>query len=63
MKLKIEYDPAKLTELKKILKKRYPQLTEADLFSKEGSESDMFRMLEYKLGKTKSELQALIARL
>ena len=50
-------------DLKNKLRKKYPQLTEADLQHKEGMEQDMLRMVEYKLGKTKKEMQEIIALL
>jgi hypothetical protein len=52
-----------LNELKFRLKKKFPQLTEADLSTASHSENDMFRMVEYKLGKTKQELQVIINNL
>ncbi|MFC2087765.1 general stress protein CsbD [Bacteroidota bacterium] len=50
-------------ELKIKLKKKYPQLTEAELQHKEGMEQDMLRMVEYKLRKTKQEMREIIAGL
>jgi hypothetical protein len=47
-------------ELKNKLRRIYPQLTEADLFSSEGDEDIMLRMVEYKLGKTKKEMRKII---
>jgi hypothetical protein len=49
-----------LINLKSRLKKKFPQLTEADLSTETCNEKDMFRMVEYKLGKTKQELQVII---
>ena len=42
---------------------KYPQLTDADLYCLEGNENSMLRMLEYKLRKTKQEMQEIIAGL
>lgn len=50
-------------ELKKKLKQKYPQLTMIDLITIDGEEEDMLRMVEYKLGKTKKEMQEIIALL
>ena len=47
-------------ELKLNLKKKYPQLTETDLQHIKGKEERMFRMVEYKLHKTKLEMQEII---
>lgn len=48
-------------ELKRKLKKEYPQLTDADLQHQEGKEESMLRMVEYKLKMTKEELKGKIA--
>ncbi len=45
------------------LKKKYPRLTEADFRYKVGHEDSMLRMIEYKLRKTKKEMQNIIAGL
>jgi hypothetical protein len=50
-------------KLKKKLKQKYPQLTIIDLLAIDGEEEDMLRMVEYKLGKTKKEMQEIIALL
>lgn len=50
-------------ELKDKLRKNYPQLTETDLQNEEGFEESMLRMIEYKLQKTKQEMQEIIAGL
>ena len=50
-------------ELGKRLSIKYPQLTTIDLLTIEGEEEDMLRMVEYRLGKTKKELQEIIALL
>jgi hypothetical protein len=50
-------------ELQSKLKVKYPQLTEADLEYQEPLQQDMLRMVEYKLGKTKEEMQEIITML
>jgi hypothetical protein len=50
-------------ELQTKLKEKYPELTEADLHYKEPLEQDMLRMVEYKLSKTKEEMQEIISGL
>ena len=55
--------PENLRELKIKLRNKYPQLTDEDIFSSTGSENDIFRMVEYKLRKTKQEMQEIIAEL
>jgi len=47
-------------KLKSILRKKYPQLTDADLLHEKGREVDMLRMVEYKLHKTKTEMKIII---
>jgi uncharacterized protein YjbJ (UPF0337 family) len=49
--------------LKIKLKQKFPELTDDDLLYQEGMEQDMLRMVEYKLRKTKLEMQRIIARL
>jgi hypothetical protein len=39
----------------------YPQLTDADLQYKQGTERSMLRMIEYKLRKTKQEMLEILA--
>jgi len=48
-------------ELKIKLKEKYPQLTEADMQHNDGNEESMLRMIEYKLRKTKKEMQEIIS--
>lgn len=48
-------------ELQTKLKMQYPELTETDLEYQEPLEQDMLRMVEYKLGITKDEMQEIIA--
>ena len=45
------------------LRSKYPQLTDADLFSPDNNESDILRMIEYKLGISTLEFQVIIAGL
>ncbi len=52
-----------LNELKSKLRKKFPQLTETDLQNKEGAEESMLRMVEYKLRKTKQQMQEIIEKL
>ncbi len=58
MKYEMNWD-----ELRKKLKQKYPQLSTIDLLTSDGEEDDMLRMVEYKLGKTKKEMQEIIALL
>ncbi len=50
-------------ELQTKLKEKYPELTESDLEYEEPMQQDMLRMVEYKLSKTKDEMQEIIAGL
>jgi hypothetical protein len=50
-------------ELQAKLKSKYPELTDADLEFQEPLEEDMLRMVEYKLSKTKEEMQEIIKKL
>ena len=52
-----------LHELITRLKRKYPQLTESDLQYTEGMDEKMLRMVEYKLGKTRQEMQKIISEL
>ena len=58
-----DYSPEKIRELKIGLRKKYPQLTDNDLQHKEGTEENMFRIIAYKLRKTKKEMQEIITNL
>jgi len=49
-----------LEEMKSKLRIKYPQLTDIDMMHEEGKEERMFRMVEYKLHKTKLEMQEII---
>jgi hypothetical protein len=55
-----EFDFIYWNDLKSKLKQNYPQLTNADLLWRHGSEDDLLRMIAFKLGKTKRELQVII---
>jgi hypothetical protein len=50
-------------QFKTLLKEKFPQLTESDLQHDEGMEENMLRMIEYKLRKTKEEMQQIISNL
>ncbi len=56
------FDLAYWNKIKMDLKKEYPQLTEADLFWRDGSEEDMLSILSIKLMKTKKELEAILEK-
>lgn len=45
------------------LKKKFPQLTDKDLKYREGKEESMMRMIEYKLQKTKEEMQEIVDKM
>lgn len=46
---------------KERLKQKFDSLTDDDLFFEAGEEEEMMRKLEQKLGKTKKEIQQIIA--
>lgn len=50
-------------ELRIKLMKKYPQLTDKDMQYKAGKEEGMLRMVEYKLRKTKQEMQEIIIKI
>ena len=50
-------------ELKGKLKQKFAKLTENDLLFKEGMKEEMIGRLQHKLGKTKDELEKIIAAL
>jgi hypothetical protein len=52
-----------LNELKNKLKKKYPQLNEADFQQRLGVDDGVYRMLEFKLKISKKELRDVIAAL
>ena len=53
----------KWDEQKIRLKEKYDFLEDSDLVYEEGKQNEMFIRLQIKLGKTRDELQALIATL
>jgi hypothetical protein len=53
----------KWNTLQSKLKQKYPKLTDADLHYQDGMEQDMLRMVEYKLRKTRKEMQDIIEKL
>jgi len=61
--MEINSDPGYWDELKTKLRKKYPQLTDADFQHKEGKEESMLRMIEYKLRKSKEQMKEIIADL
>jgi hypothetical protein len=50
-------------ELQTKLKTKYPELTDADLEYQVPLQQDMLCMVEYKLGITKEDMQAIITNL
>ena len=58
--MKNEFDIIYWNDLKGKLKQNYPVLTNSDLLWRHGREEDLLRMIAFKLGKTKRELQAII---
>ncbi|KGO87900.1 CsbD family protein [Flavobacterium suncheonense] len=48
---------------KKKLKEQFPTLTDADLNFEEGKRDEMLKKVQAKLGKTKTEFDAIISRL
>jgi len=59
----LNFENENWNKLRLKLSEKYPQLTEDDLQYNEGAENSMLRMLEYKLRKTKLELQEIISGL
>ena len=55
-----EFDIIYWNDLKGKLKEKYPVLTNSDLLWRHGTEEDLLRMIAFKLGKTKKELQSLM---
>jgi hypothetical protein len=49
--------------LKPLLKQRFPQLTEADLFWRHETKNDLYKMLATKLKKTRKQLEIEIETL
>lgn len=50
-------------EQKIMLKRRFPFLNDEDFIFQEGEKDSMLRKLEAKLGKTKAEMELLLAEL
>jgi hypothetical protein len=59
--MKLNLSQESWEDLKSKLRKKYPQLTESDLQHTKGMEENMLRMIEYKLRKTKKEMNLIIA--
>ncbi|MCX6231252.1 MAG: hypothetical protein NTZ33_06890 [Bacteroidetes bacterium] len=59
--MELSTEKKKWDELKIRLKNIYPQLTEADLDDNEDKKENTLRMIEYKLSKTKEEMQEIIS--
>jgi len=55
-----KFDHTDWNEMKHKLHKKYPSLTTSDLIWRDGSKTDLLRMISIKLGKTTKELQAEI---
>lgn len=52
-----KFDHANWASIRYKLTSKYPQLTKADLVFRDGTESDLLRMIAIRLGKTSRELQ------
>jgi len=50
-------------EIKLKLKQKFAELTESDMLFEESKKDEMIKRLQLKLGKTKEEIQKLIAEL
>ncbi|OFX83949.1 MAG: hypothetical protein A2W99_03670 [Bacteroidetes bacterium GWF2_33_16] len=57
-----EFDNVYWNDLKIKLKKKYSNLTNADLQFRYGTQDDLLKMIAHKLGKTKKELQLVIEK-
>ena len=51
------------SELQGKLRQKYPELSDTDLEFEETRGQDMLRIVEYKLHKTKEEMQEIITRI
>ena len=60
--MKKEIDFLFWSNIQKELRQLYPQLTNADLYWRDGSNQDMFRLISAKLGITRKELEDIIDR-
>jgi hypothetical protein len=49
--------------IKDNLKKQYPELTNADLHLRDGEAGDFLKMIAYKLGKSRKELNEIISKI
>lgn len=58
-----KYTPEEINEIKIKLKRKYPQLTAADLSYRTGKEMIMLSLVAYKLRKTRKQFQDIIDRL
>lgn len=58
-----EFDLNNWARIKMSLKRKYPQLTDADLIWRHETKNDFFKMISSKLGKTKNEFIAEIEKL
>jgi hypothetical protein len=59
-KMDLMMNAQNMEEFKFRIKKKFPQLTEADLKHKEGKEERMLRNIAYKLRMTKHQIQSVI---
>ena len=50
-------------ELRVLMKRRYPNLTDEDFYFEEGNKESMLKRLQEKLNKTADELEKLFAEL
>ena len=60
METTLKITPTSWNKLKKSLKEKYPDLTDADLTFSAGKEDELLASLSTKLGKTKTEVSDLI---
>jgi hypothetical protein len=58
-----EFDLNNWARIKMSLKKKYPQLTDADLIWRHETKDDFLKMISSKLGKAKNEFIAEIEKL
>jgi hypothetical protein len=58
-----ELDVIYWNDLRNKLKQKYPQLTNADLLWRHGTQEDLLDMIALKLGKTYKELLEIIKKL
>jgi len=55
-----KYTPEEINEIKIKLKRKYPQLSAADLSSTDGKEMIMLSLVAYKLRKTRQQFQDIL---